>query len=213
MTYVHMGRSGVPGSHTIIGSVPFHFCVRAARRSVGIRWFQSAMVARQTGLGRYATRTVPAKAGISFGSPQPMTASSRSLPESGSSIKEACCVERNTHLHYGRKLPGCYMVRPHGHTHQCAKRTAALPHLAYQRRSLRRAFRELEALVRTNLGRGFPLRCLQRLSCPIVATRYRADAALYNPSRPSSLALCSIISLCSFLMPSRCSADVALLSL
>jgi len=38
-------------------------------------------------------------------------------------------------------------------------------------RSLRRTFRDLENLVRTNLERGFPLRCFQRLSLPINATR------------------------------------------
>ena len=52
-----------------------------------------------------------------------------------------------------------------------ASHITALPHLAYQRRSLRRPFRGLIVPVRSHLGRGFPLRCFQRLSCPNIATR------------------------------------------
>ena len=46
-----------------------------------------------------------------------------------------------------QKLLGCYMVKPHDHTYQLATHITVLPHLAYQRRSLRRIFRELKALL------------------------------------------------------------------
>lgn len=52
-----------------------------------------------------------------------------------------------------------------------ASRVTALPHPAYQRRRLRRTFRDLKGPARPYLGRGFPLRCFQRLSRPYIATR------------------------------------------
>ena len=63
-------------------------------------------------------------------------------------------------------------VKPHGRLGQLrSERLAALPRAAYRRSSLLRPFRELKAPGRIHLGGRFPLRCFQRLSPPIIATR------------------------------------------
>ena len=51
-----------------------------------------------------------------------------------------------------------------------AQRLTTLTHPAYQRLGLKRLFRGLKAPGRSYLGRGFKLRCFQRLSRPNVAT-------------------------------------------
>ena len=64
------------------------------------------------------------------------------------------------------------VVKPHGRLGPLrSERLATIPRAAYRRSGLLRPFRELEAPGRVHLGDGFPLRCVQRLSVPIIATR------------------------------------------
>ena len=63
-------------------------------------------------------------------------------------------------------------VKPHGRLGPLrSEPIAGRPRAAYRRGGLPRPFRELEAPGRVHLGGSFPLRCVQRLSAPIVATR------------------------------------------
>ncbi len=63
-------------------------------------------------------------------------------------------------------------VKPHGRLGRLrSEHLAVLPRAAYRRSRLLRPFRELEAPGRIHLGGRFPLRCFQRLSPPIIATR------------------------------------------
>ena len=64
------------------------------------------------------------------------------------------------------------VVKPHGRLGPLrSEHLAMLPRAAYRRGSLPRPFRELEAPGSVHLGGRFPLRCFQRLSPPIIATR------------------------------------------
>ena len=64
------------------------------------------------------------------------------------------------------------VVKPHGRLGPLRlERVAPRPRAAYRRDGLSRPFRGLEAPGRVHLGDGFPLRCFQRLSVPIIATR------------------------------------------
>ena len=64
------------------------------------------------------------------------------------------------------------VVKPHGRLGPLrSEGIAPSPRAAYRRDGLSRPFRELKAPGRAHLGDGFPLRCFQRLSVPIIATR------------------------------------------
>ena len=64
------------------------------------------------------------------------------------------------------------VIKPHGRLGPLRSECiAARPRAAYRRDGLSRPFRGLEAPGRIHLGDGFPLRCFQRLSVPIIATR------------------------------------------
>jgi len=64
------------------------------------------------------------------------------------------------------------VVKPHGRLGPlCSEVLADVPHAAYRRDGLSRPFRELEAPGKIHLGGSFPLRCIQRLSPPAIATR------------------------------------------
>ena len=103
--------------------------------------------------------------------------------------QEPRCFTGTTSLSPGKPIPGSPSLTKKRDLFPGLPPTSpssfALPHMArkdqtpmpgsgiltrYQRRSLRRPFRELKVPVRSHLGRGFPLRCFQRLSCPNVAT-------------------------------------------
>ena len=58
-----------------------------------------------------------------------------------------------------------------GNQYGLAQRLTVLTHPTYQRRSLRRPFRELKVLVRFHLEVSFLFRCFQRLSFPNIAIR------------------------------------------
>ena len=63
-------------------------------------------------------------------------------------------------------------VKPHGRLGQLrSERLATLPRAAYRRSSLLRPLRGIKFPGRVHLGGRFPLRCFQRLSPPIIATR------------------------------------------
>ena len=64
------------------------------------------------------------------------------------------------------------VVKPHGRLGPLRSEPfAGRPRAAYRRDGLSRPFRGLKAPGRIHLGDGFPLRCFQRLSVPIIATR------------------------------------------
>ena len=64
------------------------------------------------------------------------------------------------------------VVKPHGRLGWVSSETiAGLPLPTYRRGGLPRPFRGLKVPGRVHLGDGFPLRCFQRLSVPIIATR------------------------------------------
>ena len=73
----------------------------------------------------------------------------------------------------GRPGPGHPgRVKPHGRLGRLRlEPLAGLPRAAYRRSRLLRPFRELKAPGRIHLGGRFPLRCVQRLSPPTIATR------------------------------------------
>ena len=63
-------------------------------------------------------------------------------------------------------------VKPHGRLGPLRSEwIAPRPRAAYRRSRLLRPFRELKAPGTIHLGGRFPLRCIQRLSPPIIATR------------------------------------------
>ena len=64
------------------------------------------------------------------------------------------------------------VIKPHGRLGPLrSEGLASRPRAAYRRGGLPRPFRSLKGTGRVHLGDGFPLRCVQRLSVPIIATR------------------------------------------
>ncbi len=64
------------------------------------------------------------------------------------------------------------VIKPHGRLGPLrSEPLARRPRAAYRRDGLSRPFRPLKGAGRVHLGDGFPLRCFQRLSVPIIATR------------------------------------------
>jgi len=83
------------------------------------------------------------------------------------------------------------VVKPHGRLGPLRlERLAALPRAAYRRRSLRRPFRGRKVPGKIHLGKGFPLRCFQRLSLPTIANR----RCLWRDSRDTSGSSDSVLS-------------------
>jgi hypothetical protein len=72
----------------------------------------------------------------------------------------------------GRVAKATGIVKPHGLLGPLrSKGFTAIPRAAYRRDGLSRPFRELKAPGKIHLGGSFPLRCIQRLSPPAIATR------------------------------------------
>ena len=64
------------------------------------------------------------------------------------------------------------VIKPHGRLGPLrSELVAKRPRAAYRRDGLSRPFRSLKGTGSVHLGDGFPLRCFQRLSVPIIATR------------------------------------------
>src|ERR1700712_1085852 len=64
------------------------------------------------------------------------------------------------------------VVKPHGRLGPLRSEwIAPCPRVAYRRDGLSRPFRGVKAPGSVHLGGGFPLRCVQRLSPPAIATR------------------------------------------
>ena len=76
------------------------------------------------------------------------------------------------HIVRGDSTPYGGVVKPHGRLGALrSERIAPRPRAPYRRSGLLRPFRRLKASGSVHLGDGFPLRCFQRLSVPIIATR------------------------------------------
>jgi hypothetical protein len=94
----------------------------------------------------------------------------------GTTIRGSDCGRTNAMQHVDRAVLCDLMylgvVKPHGRLGPLgSKGFTAIPPAAYRRDGLSRPFRELEALGKVHLGGSFPLRCIQRLSPPAIATR------------------------------------------
>ena len=64
------------------------------------------------------------------------------------------------------------VVKPHGRLGPLrSEHVAVRPRAAYRRDGLSRPFRRVKPSGRGHLGGSFPLRCIQRLSPPAIATR------------------------------------------
>jgi hypothetical protein len=64
------------------------------------------------------------------------------------------------------------VVKPHGRLGSVSSEAiTSFPLLTYRRGGLPRPFRGVKLPGRVHLGDSFPLRCFQRLSVPIIATR------------------------------------------
>src|SRR5215212_2855485 len=80
------------------------------------------------------------------------------------------------------------VVKPHGRLGPLRSEVVAhVPRAAYRRGGLPRPLSALEEQGRVHLGAGFPLRCVQRLSLPAIATRrctWRCNRDTSGPSDP-----------------------------